>query len=544
MIFQTRSFWMKMRVPSRMLQNKLKEYFGEEVRCIEDRKEATNFLRTISDKIQKKLSNRMKTESSYGMLLKLYFIFGEVHSMYLEEKEARLKLVEHNIYLGSIDNSFITNRNIERHIIDACNIWIENCVLFEHDVELKSLNIKKEFVMDYELLIDLYVYGFVSQAISLLMLSKKIGEKNTFYGLNITLKTEMPAEVLKYHPVIYFNTMIVGNQHDLVNIPLTAKANDTEFGQGFYDETKVEFLLFLAVLHSFQKDKLKGDDKSITIITKEQFIELVNVYTTPPVSGQSFYNRFVLNKDKIKYHLRKGEDIIWIIGANKYRHELCPFIEMSDGNILINYGAIEQAKQLWISYFSNGGMCYTNPNDNDSLQQSMEKRNKELSENILVDRLREILNEHYHATVDLKDVDYRCIFGEKDKNYGDYDIVFFCDQTKELFLIESKYFSDSLNSSGLVNDYNKMFGDNGYYKHCRERYNLVIDEPEKVKAFIQTTDEVYVHMLFISSKPIEMEFQDDDEVVTFLSLNLFEKYLDGNLISDDGSSVVRKVRKL
>ncbi|MFQ7521930.1 MAG: hypothetical protein ACLRLW_01740 [Terrisporobacter sp.] len=111
-------------------------------------------------------------------------------------------------------------------------------------------------------------------------------------------------------------------------------------------------------------------------------------------------------------------------------------------------------------------------------------------------------------------------------------------------MIESKYFSDSLNSSGLVNDYNKMFGDNGYYKHCRERYNLVIDEPEKVKSFIRTTNEVYVHMLFISSKPIEMEFQDDDEVVTFLSLNLFEKYLDGNLISEDGSSVVRPVRKL
>ncbi|MFQ7521929.1 MAG: hypothetical protein ACLRLW_01735 [Terrisporobacter sp.] len=231
----------------------------------------------------------------------------------MEEKEARLKLVKQNIYLGSIDNSFITNRNIERHIIDACNIWIENCVLFEHDVELKNLNVKEEFAMDYELIIDLYVYGFVSQAISLLMLSKKIGKKNTFYGLNITLKTEMPAEVLKYHPVIYFNTMIIENQDDLVNIPLTENANDTEFGQGFYDETKVEFLLFLAILQSFQKYKLKGDDKSISIITKKQFIELVNLYTTPPVNGQSFYNRFVLNRDKIKYHLRKGEDIIWII---------------------------------------------------------------------------------------------------------------------------------------------------------------------------------------------------------------------------------------
>ena len=48
-------------------------------------------------------------------------------------------------------------------------------------------------------------------------------------------------------------------------------------------------------------------------------------------------------------------------------------------------------------------------------------------------------------------------------------------------------------------------------------------------------------MLFISSKPIEMEFQDADGIVTFLSLGIFEKYLKGNLISEDGMSVVRPV---
>lgn len=137
------------------------------IKFIDDRKEATNFLRTILYKIQQKLSTRMKTENSYGMLLKLYFIFGEVHSMYLGEKEVCIKFVEQNIDSDSVVDQFVTNRNIERHIIDACNIWIENCVLFEHDIDLKSLSLKKEFIMDYELLIDLYVYGFVSQAISL-----------------------------------------------------------------------------------------------------------------------------------------------------------------------------------------------------------------------------------------------------------------------------------------------------------------------------------------------------------------------------------------
>ena len=51
-------------------------------------------------------------------------------------------------------------------------------------------------------------------------------------------------------------------------------------------------------------------------------------------------------------------------------------------------------------------------------------------------------------------------------------------------------------------------------------------------------------MLFISSKPIEMELQDDDKVVTFLSLGIFEKYIKGNLISEDGNSVVRPVRTI
>ncbi len=55
---------------------------------------------------------------------------------------------------------------------------------------------------------------------------------------------------------------------------------------------------------------------------------------------------------------------------------------------------------------------------------------------------------------------------------------------ERLSLIESKFFSDSLNSSSLVNDYNKMFGKGGCYTHCRDRYDLAINEPEKVKSFV------------------------------------------------------------
>lgn len=43
------------------------------------------------------------------------------------------------------------------------------------------------------------------------------------------------------------------------------------------------------------------------------------------------------------------------------------------------------------------------------------------------------------------------------------------------------------------------------YDYCRRRYDLVLAEPEKIKNFMGT-EEIFVHMLFLSSKPIEMEF--------------------------------------
>lgn len=414
-IFGGRSFWKDFCISHRMIQKKYKSYFGDKITTIDNRDNAISLLMNISDSIQAKMIRRIKSESTYGMLLKLYFIFGEVHSQYLKEKELRLKFVKNSNASEDAVELFENNRNIQRHVIDACNIWIENCVLLQHDVSIQNLNVKKEFVMDEDLLIDMYIYGFVSQAISLLMLSKDLSVQNTFYGLDIMLQDDKPAEVLKYHPVIYFDTVITGNQSDLVDIPLTSDANSTEFGKGFYATNKVEFLLWLAVLQSFEQDQLRGDDKSLTVITKEHFIKLCSSYTNPSVDGEACYNSFVLTKEKLETHLRKNEEIIWIIGANKYRHEIRPFIGLDDGNVLINYGALEQAKQLWVSYFSNGGMCYTNPNKTDKLRQAMEKRNEDLSEHILVAKLQEILRSNYSGTIDLKNVDYQRIFGQKEK---------------------------------------------------------------------------------------------------------------------------------
>lgn len=438
MIFQTMPFWDGMRIPRKRIKDRFKYFFGESYKKIEDRQEALEVLLDVTSTIQEEMVSRLKLESTYGVLLKLYFIFDEVHSMYLTEKEIRADLVKKNIDSNEVVDVLIINRNIERDIIDACNIWIENCVLYQHDLDVKSLNVKEEFIMDYSLIIDMHLYGFASRAIFLLTLSKKIGEENTFYGLEIILGKDVPAEVLKYHPYIYFNTAIVGNQNVLMDTPLTPDANDTIFGKGFFAETKVQFLLFLAVIRNFHKYLLRDDDKSLTVISKKEFISSVESYTNPQIEdGEAFYESFVLTRDKIKQHLRKGEEIIWVVGANKYRHEIRSFIGLDDGNVLITYGALEQAKQLWVSYFSNGGMCYTNPKNPDSLTVAMEKRNKELSD-FLVDKVRTILNKHYSPKIDYKDVKYYRIFGQREINYGDFDIVYFDENVKELFLIESK----------------------------------------------------------------------------------------------------------
>ena len=51
--------------------------------------------------------------------------------------------------------------------------------------------------------------------------------------------------------------------------------------------------------------------------------------------------------------------------------------------------------------YTDGGMCYTNPAKADYLTKEMELKNKELS-NVLVEKIREILNNHYSAKEILK----------------------------------------------------------------------------------------------------------------------------------------------
>lgn len=62
-----------------------------------------------------------------------------------------------------------------------------------------------------------------------------------------------------------------------------------------------------------------------------------------------------------------------------------------------------------------------------------------------------------------------------------------------------------------------------------------MSEPDKIKSFIGVNEDISVHLIFLSSKPIELELQDTDKIVTFLSLGIFEKYIAGKLINEDNS---------
>ena len=87
---------------------------------------------------------------------------------------------------------------------------------------------------------------------------------------------------------------------------------------------------------------------------------MVESYTKPRINGNRFYDSFVLSQAKIKNQLRKNENIVWRVGANKERLELRPFIGLEDGNVLISYGVLEQAIKFWYNFFQKDERFYKN----------------------------------------------------------------------------------------------------------------------------------------------------------------------------------------
>ena len=68
-----------------------------------------------------------------------------------------------------------------------------------------------------------------------------------------------------------------------------------------------------------------------------------------------------------------------------------------------------------------------------------------------------------------------------------------------------------------------------------------MSNPVDMKRFVgaDPDESIRLHFLFVSSKPLEIELQDKDGIVTFLSLNNLEGFIKGKLISEDGSTTIK-----
>ena len=232
MMFQTRPFWLQFSVPLSLVREKFLFYFGDEGIEIKDLEKAHSIIFKALTTSQERILERIKDHGALDSLLKISYIFGEVQSYYFSEKGARKKLVKSHISDKELVDTFEENRDIMRCILDASNIWIENCILYqkEDDRVFTEKTVKELFVMDVDLLIDLYVCGMCSQAVSFLTLSKN-NMGLSFEGIRITPHSNIPFILDYYHPVIYFNTAIVGNQDILEKQPLNVTAQQSPLYQ-------------------------------------------------------------------------------------------------------------------------------------------------------------------------------------------------------------------------------------------------------------------------------------------------------------------------
>ena len=89
---------------------------------------------------------------------------------------------------------FEDNRNKSCNVIDAVNLWIENAVLLEDNLgDCKD----KSFNVNYELFVEMYIYGLVSQALSLISLSNKFNSKELYTGIVINPQVDVPLSTAR-----------------------------------------------------------------------------------------------------------------------------------------------------------------------------------------------------------------------------------------------------------------------------------------------------------------------------------------------------------
>ncbi|PFE14043.1 hypothetical protein [Bacillus cereus] len=535
MWFGSRSLWYEIEINPNVVKKYFVEYLGEEQQKIRSRNEAIELLDNLIKEVQSKMKTRIEKTDSRVLIGQLQSIFTKVYRVYVEQKEDRSKLKSMNIHHGEALEIYEVNKQIAKCILDGTSIWIENTVLYQN-LSDSVYNHKDE--INVELLIDVYIYGVASMNFSLLHMSelKDFGAQEFFYGLDITPQEDIPIQAYRNHPVIYHNPIITGNQSNLYSNKELQHADSMEIGIQFKEKYGISFLSYIAILYGLSQFNLKE------YISKDEFIKIIDNLGIKGVDANVVYNNLTLSRKNVATHLRLNDNYIWTVETNEHRISLKPFIQLDSGYIMTNIELLDRAMNTWISYLLNGGSVYTK-NPTDDLLKAFQFRNEQLGER-LVELLRNILRKNYNATFDEIEVLYSTIWGKKKINYGDFDLMFYSKEVNELFLIEAKYICDSLNSSSIVSDYDKMFRDKGYHFKCRRRYDLVISEPDKLKKYIGAEGEVKVHFLFITSKPLEIELQDEDDVVTFISLEMFDSYINGRYELEDGEKIIRPTYKI
>ena len=534
MFFGTRDFWIEAGVNQLPIFIK---YLGHEEQIIETISDAISFVKFVLDNLSDKLMKQIKATNTDLMLRKLFVLYEDTYAFYCKDRKTRTALA--NINSDFSDITLENNRNITLTLLDSLSIMIENCVLFQNDeksVDYENIDIESaDDLFDSDLLVEIYLYGLMSQYHTLLNLSRNPKKNYTYCsGITITPNDKVSVEGIVYHPLIYTSIMLAGNQNALS--PKDEKAyyaelNTTPIGQGFQSMYGIGFLEMIAAFHVLEKSCQVG---KATIVSIDELKKYITRHTRG-INSEKLIEHFSITKTKLQQYISQKEPYIFRVGCNQYRLDIRPIVLLSNGMAYISSAALSKATNIWASYALNGGKPYVGVDmgHGDAVIDGFGKREIELGDQ-LVDLLYEKLEKHYpDAKFKEKDVKYDRIFGRKQDNYGDYDIVYYAED--ELFLIESKYFSDSPTANLAIGDYNKIFKDGRYYEHCRARYDLVELEPERMKSFINATGNIKVHYLFVSSKPLEIEFQDEDKIVTFLSVANFDRYIDGKLEYEDGS---------
>lgn len=539
-------FWHYFNIAEGDASQLIRDYFGSPT-TLTDINAAIDYLRSVLESVQSDIKSQIVGSDPINMIGQLYSIFDRTFRHYTEEKQDRMKIDALHLRNEELIKSYSLNRNAYMYLLSASNIWIENYLLLYGDIKTTPNTIIDD--INKELFIKLYIYGVVSQNLSLLTISRKFKDTTkfpypviTYCSLVINEDICNPIELTQYHPVIYYDPLVCGNQGLCQSsLEKLEDADSSDFGIGFKKEYGLEFSFFLKILNTLLKIDFSNGEVMLFALTKQGFLDRIKEFSSSgEVNPSLFYDSFVLDKNKIATQLKKDEDLIWRPGVNKYRHEIRPFISLDDDRVFLSYAAIEQAKQIWMSHYSNGGIIYSNSSaPTDALLQGIELNTKHRTKE-LVSLIHSILLNHYTPEFDEIEVQYSRIFGELHEDYGDFDIIFYTGEPKkELFLIEAKYFSDSLNPAARMTDYEKLFRKGKYYDHCRKRCDLVLSNPDAIKQFVKADGSINVHFLFISSKPLEIEFTDKDGVVAFPCLSIFEKYLEGKIESEDGSKIIR-----